>query len=63
MQIMVTITQNNRNPEMLAAVRRDSFLRVFVNFVARCCGAQMPIRAAGAAHFRHRLGKHGRRQR
>ena len=25
MQIMITITQNNRNPEMLAAVRRGPF--------------------------------------
>ena len=29
MQIMVTITQNNRNAEMLAAVRRDSFFARF----------------------------------
>ena len=27
MQIMITITQNNRNPEMLAAVRRGPFAK------------------------------------
>ena len=40
MQIMVTITQNNRNPEMLAAVRRDSLFCLFVLALSHAAAAR-----------------------
>ena len=42
MQIMITITQNNRNPEMLAAVRRDPFSFAWsVPLTRAACGEQI----------------------
>ena len=54
MQIMITITQNNRNPEMFAAVRRDPFFAWSVPLSRAACGEQISILVSGADLFRRR---------